>query len=105
MTPRTKLLKNVWIYYVLSVISPDNSQGTSLCAERRHPPEQIQRAVLSVSYDHVMRFTMRHRACRQCYLISQVQKHIASFRKAEEILGFSPAIAFDTGLKETIDMV
>ncbi|MDQ7787198.1 MAG: GDP-mannose 4,6-dehydratase [Thermodesulfovibrionales bacterium] len=33
----------------------------------------------------------------------QVQKHIAASGKAEETLGFSPEIAFDVGLQETID--
>jgi len=32
----------------------------------------------------------------------QVQKHIASFRKANEILGFVPEVSFEEGLKQTI---
>jgi dTDP-glucose 4,6-dehydratase len=32
----------------------------------------------------------------------QVQKHIASYKKAEEILGFVPEVGFEDGLKRTI---
>jgi len=32
----------------------------------------------------------------------QVQKHIASYAKAERLLGFKPAVGFDDGLKKTI---
>lgn len=34
--------------------------------------------------------------------MGQVQQHIASYKKAHEILGFTPQVSFDEGLKKTI---
>ncbi len=34
--------------------------------------------------------------------MGQVQQHIASYKKAHEILGFTPQVGFDEGLKKTI---
>jgi dTDP-glucose 4,6-dehydratase len=34
--------------------------------------------------------------------IGQVQQHIASYKKAHEVLGFNPEVSFDEGLEKTI---